>query len=282
MSPQRCLWIAVLIVLVLPRNAAAKDDDADEFFQQNCTACHTIGGGRLIGPDLKEAVQQKDRAWLEHFIQDPEAVLNSGDAYALQLKKDAGGIVMPKMPGVTPEMARALMDLIEAKSKLPNLGGAAATVIEPPFTAGDVMAGARIFLGKQKLSQGGPACVSCHTLGSIGGFGGGRLGPDLTQVYTRLGGRKSLGAWLSAPATPTMQSVFRNHSLQSSEILPLLAVFEDSSRQSQPANANSQIKFSLAGIAGALLGLAFMGWVWRGRIRTVRRALVRSAQRGAA
>ena len=120
MSPQRCLWIAVLILFVLPRNAAAQL--ADDFFQQNCTACHTIGGGRLIGPDLKEAVQQKDRAWLEHFIQDPEAVLNSGDPYALQLKKDANGIVMPKMPGVTPEMAKALLDMIEAKSKLPNSG----------------------------------------------------------------------------------------------------------------------------------------------------------------
>jgi mono/diheme cytochrome c family protein len=269
-----------LILFVLPQNVAAQF--ANDFFQQNCAACHTIGGGRLIGPDLKEAVQQKDRVWLEHFIQDPEAVLNSGDPYALQLKKDAGGIAMPKMPGVTPEMAKALLDMIEAKSKLPNSGAAAVSVSEQPFTANDVLTGTEIFLGKRKLSQGGPPCVSCHTLGSIGGFGGGRLGPDLTLVYKRLGGRKSLGAWLSAPATPTMQSVFRNHSLQSAEILPLLAVFEDSSQQSQPANANSQFKFLLAGIAGALLGLAFMGWVWRGRFRNVRRALVTIAHRGAA
>ena len=280
MSPQRYLLIAVLFALALPQNAAAQL--ADGFFQQNCTACHTIGGGRLIGPDLKEAIQQKDRAWLEHFIQDPEAVLNSGDPYALQLKKDANGIIMPKLPGVTPEMAKALLDMIEAKSKLPNSSVAGVSISEQPFTANDVLTGTEIFLGKRRLSQGGPPCVSCHTLGSIGGFGGGRLGPDLTLVYQRLGGRKSLGAWLSAPATPTMQSVFRNHSLQSAEILPLLAVFENSSRQSQPANSDSQIKFFLVGFAGAVLGLAFMGWIWRGRLRTVRRALVSSAARGAA
>jgi mono/diheme cytochrome c family protein len=278
-SPRRCLLIAVLIALALPRNAAAQL--ADKFFQENCVTCHTIGGGQLIGPDLKEAVQQKDRVWLEHFIQDPEAVLNSGDPYALQLKKDANGIVMPKMPGVTPEMAKALLDLIEVESKLPKSSLAGVAVSEQPFTPDDVLTGTEIFLGKRRLSQAGPACISCHTLGSIGGFGGGRLGPDLTLVYQRLSGRKSLGAWLSAPATPTMQSVFRNHSLQPAEILPLLAVFEDSSRQSQPANSNSQIKFVLVGFAGAVLGLAFMGWIWRGRIRTVRRALVSSAQRGA-
>jgi len=277
---QRFLMIAVLFAMALPLNAAAQT--AEEFFQQNCVSCHTIGGGRLIGPDLKEAIQQKDRAWLEHFIQDPQAVLSSGDAYALQLKKDAGGIVMPKMPGVTPEMAKALLDMIELESKLPISSLAGASMSEQPFTPNDVLTGTEIFLGKRKLSQGGPPCISCHTLGSIGGFGGGHLGPDLTMVYQRLGGRKSLGAWLSAPATPTMQSVFRNHSLQSDEIQSLLAVFENSSKHSQPANATSQIRFFFSGLVGVVLGLAFMGWIWRGRFRSVRRAMVKSAQRGVA
>jgi mono/diheme cytochrome c family protein len=278
-SPQRCLLIAALFALALPRNAAAQL--ADEFFEQKCAACHTIGGGRLIGPDLKEAIQQKDRAWLEHFIQDPPAVLRSGDPYALQLKQEADGMVMPKLPGVTPEMAKALLDMIEVESKLPKSSLARVSISEQPFTPDDVLTGTEIFLGKRRLSQAGPPCVSCHTLGSIGGFGGGRLGPDLTQVYKRLGGRKSLGAWLSAPATLTMQSVFRNHALKSEEILPLLSVFEKSSRESQAANINTQIRFFLVSFAGTLLGLAFMGWIWRGRIRTVRRAMVSSAQRGA-
>jgi mono/diheme cytochrome c family protein len=278
-SPQRCLLIAVLIVLVVPRNAAAQL--ADDFFQKNCVTCHTIGGGRLVGPDLKEAVQQKDRTWLEHFIQDPEAVMNSGDPYALQLKKDANGIVMPKMPGVTPEMAKALLDMIELEAKLPKSGFAGANISEKPFTPENVLTGTEIFLGKQKLSQGGPPCISCHTLGTLSSFGGGRLGPDLTLVYVRLGGRRSLGAWLSAPATPTMQAVFRNHSLQADEILPLLSVFEETARTSQAANSSSLVHFFLAGLVGAVMGLALMGWAWRGRFKTVRRALVSSAQRGA-
>jgi mono/diheme cytochrome c family protein len=278
-SPQRCLLIAVLFALALPRNAAAQL--ADDFFQQSCASCHTIGGGRLTGPDLKEAVQQKDRAWLEHFIQDPNAVLSSGDPYALQLKQDAGGVVMPRISGVTPEMAKALLDMIEVESKLPRSHFAGVSISEQPFTSNDVLIGTEIFLGKRRLSQAGPPCISCHTLGTIGGFGGGRLGPDLTLVYERLGGRKSLGAWLSAPATPTMQSVFRNHSLQSDEIMPLLSIFEDSSQRSQLASTDGQINFFLVGFAGTVLALVFMGWVWRGRIRTIRRALVSGAQRGA-
>ncbi len=278
MSPQRFLLIVVLIAFALPRNATAQL--ADDFFQKNCVACHTIGGGRFVGPDLKEAVQQKDRAWLEHFIQDPPAELNSGDPYALQLKKDANGMVMPKMPGVTPEMAKALLDMIELEAKLPSSSFAGGTASEKPFTPENVLAGTDIFLGLRSLSHAGPPCISCHTLGKLTGFGGGRLGPDLTLVHVRLGGMRALGGWLSAPPTSTMQAVFRDHALQPDEIIDLLSVFEETARTSQPANSNSLMNFFLAGLAGAVLGLAIMGWVWRGRFRTVRRALVSGAQRG--
>ncbi len=252
-----------------------------DFFQQNCTSCHTIGGGRLTGPDLKDVAKQKDRAWLERFVQNPKAVLDGGDPYALQLQQDARGVVMPAVPGITPQMAKLLLDMIEQESKLSKSRFAGVSISDRPFTAGDVMIGMQLFGGERKLSQEGPPCISCHTLGTMNGLGGGRLGPDLTLVYERLGGRKAAGTWLSAPATPTMQAVFRKHQLQSEEILPLLAVFEDASRRSQPADSSTQFNFFLAGFAGVSLSLALMGWIWRGRFRSVRRTLVRTAQRGA-
>jgi mono/diheme cytochrome c family protein len=275
----RLLLLVFVLVCVLPRTAAAQL--AEDFFQQNCTNCHTIGGGRLTGPDLKDVTKQKDRAWLEHFVQNPKAVLDAGDPFALQLQQEARGVVMPTVVGLTPQMVTALLDLIEAESKLPKSRFAGMSISDRPFTPYDVMIGTQIFLGARKLSNGGPPCISCHTLGTVSGFGGGRLGPDLTLVYERLGDRKAVGTWLSAPPTPTMQAVFRQHPVQSEEILPLLSVFEDASRRSQPADNTTQVNFFLAGLVGASMGLALMGWIWRGRIRTVRRTLVRDAQRGA-
>ena len=251
-----------------------------DFFQQSCISCHTIGGGRLTGPDLKDVTRQKDRAWIEHFIQNPKAVIDSGDAFALQLQQDARGVVMPTVPGMNPQMAKALIDLIEAESLLAKSRFAGVTISDRPFTPNDVMNGMALFTGNRKLSQGGPPCISCHTLGTINGLGGGRLGPDLTRVYERLGGRKAVGTWLSAPGTPTMQSVFRQHPLQSEEILPLLSVFEDASRRSQPVDTGSEINFFVAGFAGMGLGLLLMGWIWQSRLRSVRRSLVGAAQRG--
>lgn len=268
----------LLLFFLCPRALAQQPAD---FFQQNCTSCHTIGGGRITGPDLKDVTKQKDRAWLEHFIQNPKAVIDGGDPFALQLQQDARGVVMPAIQGLTPQMAKGLLDMIEAESKLAKSRFAGVSISDRPFTAADVTLGTEIFAGTRKLSQGGPPCISCHTLGTIGGLGGGRLGPDLTRVYERLGGRKAVGAWLSAPVTPTMQAVFRQHPLQSEEILPLLSVFEDASRRSQPADTGTQVNFFIGGFAGASLGLLVMGWVWRNRMRTVRRSMVTAAQRGA-
>lgn len=251
-----------------------------DYFRQNCSVCHTVGKGRLIGPDLEGVTKRKDRAWLIKFLQGPQAMIDSGDPYAAQLLKDAHGIAMPNVGGMTPDLASALLDLIEgapgpAKSEL-----AGVAIDDRPFTASDIVIGKQFFRGEQPLANGGPACVSCHTLGTIGGLGGGRLGPDLTQVFDRLGGRKGLGAWLSAPPTQTMQSVFRNHALQPEEILSLLAVIDDASNRSRPANSSSLAKFALFGFSGMLVGLALLQLAWRGRFRSVRRAIVRAQVRG--
>lgn len=258
----------------------AHAQQAGDFFQQNCTSCHTIGGGRLTGPDLKDVAKQKDRAWLEHFIQGPKAVIDAGDPFALQLQQDARGVVMPTVPGMTAQMAKALLDLIEAESALPKSRFAGVSISDRPFTAYDLATGTALFTGTRKLSRGGPPCISCHTLGTLTALGGGRLGPDLTRVYERLGGRKAAGAWLVAPGTSTMQSVFRQHPLQSEEILPLLSVFEDASRRSQPTDTGTELNFFLVSFAGAGLCLLLMGWIWQGRLRSVRRTMVSAAQRG--
>ena len=277
MKPKFLLLVLLFLGLFPGRVSAQQPAD---FFQQNCISCHTIGGGRITGPDLKDVTKQKDRAWLEHFILNPKAVIDAGDQFALQLQQDARGVVMPTVPGMTPQTAKVLLDLIEAESLLPKSRFAGVTISDRPFTSYDVAIGTEFFAGTRKLSQGGAPCISCHTLGTISGLGGGRLGPDLTRVYERLGGRKAAGAWLSAPATSTMQAVFRQHPLQSEEILPLLSVFEDASRRSQPADNGTQVNFFVAGFAGTALSLLLMGWIWQSRLRSVRRSMVSAAQRG--
>lgn len=275
-------FLLVSLGTCLARPVTARAQDGEAFFHQKCSACHTIGGGHLIGPDLKDVTRRQDRAWLVKFLQDPKAMVDSGDPYAAKLVQEAPGrMVMPAIPGMTPEMANAVLDYIAGGTAAGKPGLAVSPISDRPFSDADVRLGRQIFLGEQRLEAGGPPCVSCHTLGTIGGLGGGRLGPDLTNVFDRLGGRKGVGTWLLNPPTPTMQAVFGTHALKPDEILPLLAAIDEANNARQPAGRSSTAKFFACGFAGMLIGLALLQLAWRGRIRSVRRSIVRAHVRGA-
>lgn len=254
--------------------SAVAQQDAAAFFGQNCASCHTIGGGRLVGPDLKDVTQRKDRAWLLRFLPDPNAMIESGDPYANNLRKEANGVVMPTLPGVDATRAAALLDLVEAESKLPQSYFAGSQISTRPVTPQDVATGRAIFTGSQRLVGGGPPCISCHTVSGIGGLGGGRLGPDLTLVFERLQGRKGLGAWLTNPQSPTMAPVFRKKAVQPEEILPLIALFEDTAKRGAPPDNASMLNFFLLSLGLMVAGLVSLDAIWKKRLRGVRRGLL--------
>ena len=278
MRPIANLAVAAIVCLIACGAAGAQD--AKDFFRQNCISCHTVGGGRLVGPDLKNVTGQKDRAWLVEFLQNPQAMIAKGDPFALKLQEEARGVVMPTISGMSPARAEALLGMLDAESKLAKSEFAGMQMSDRPFTAADVAQGRAIFEGQRRLAGGGPPCISCHTVANLGGLGGGRLGPDLTRVYERLQGRKNMSAWLFAPATPTMGSIFKQTPLKPEEILPLVAFFENAARRSGQDNSASALNFFLAGLGGAGLLLVLMDSAWKRRFRSVRRAMVINTKRG--
>lgn len=266
---------AVFVLFALGTVALAQSPT--DYFRQSCASCHTIGGGRLVGPDLKNVTQRKDRAWLTQFVQGPKSVIDSGDPYALELQKDAQGVVMPTL-GLDASRAQALLDFIEAESKLPKSQFAGTQISDRPFTTRDIDAGRAVFTGAQALRNGGPACISCHTVRGLGGLSGGRLGPDLTLVYERLQGRKGLGAWLTNPASPTMTPIFKKTPLQGDDILPLLAYFEATAKNGGSDDTTARLNFLLVGMGGTVIGLVVLDGVWKKRFRGVRRQLVNKSR----
>ncbi len=266
-----------VVLLAFALVSSAHGQEAAEFFRKNCTSCHWIGGGRLIGPDLKNVTSRKDRDWLVRFILDPKAMFDARDPYALKLKAEAKGVMMVKVPGINAKMANALLDLIEAESRLDSsqFAGKAAAVIT--YTKEDIDAGRKIFSGKTKLKNNGRACISCHTVNTSGGSLGGRLGPELTTVFTRLQGHNALTAWLSAPPTPTMRSVFQARPLEEDEIKSLVAYFESAGSETGYNYDTFIVWMSviLCGLGGSVVGMVLFSGIWGNRFRAVRRPLVK-------
>lgn len=268
----RFVVVAFIVLGTFPLGVRGQESPA--YFKQNCYSCHTIGGGRLVGPDLKGVTTRQDRDWLVRFILNPQGMIDRGDPYAKQILEEARGVVMPPVAGLTRDRANRLLDLIEAESALEKSQFEGVKFSDRPFTSDDVELGRRLFIGIEKFANGGPSCISCHTVRGLTLLGGGRLGVDLTKVSERIGGRKPLSAWLVSPATITMQPVFREHPLDAEEILPLVAYFEDAAKQVGDDDSVAPLTFFLMGLGGMVLVLGLFDVLWKNRFRAVRRPMV--------
>ena len=281
-----------LTVLIVPALLAstlstlhAQDAPSEEtiaFFRQNCASCHTIGGGRLTGPDLKGVTERQEEAWLVDFIRDPKSVIDGGDPYAAELFREARGVYMTQVPGLDRTLTEKLVKLITAESLLERSQFAGLQISDRPLTDADIELGRRLFRGAASYENGAPACISCHTVSGIGGLGGGRLGPDLTQAYDRLEGRKAISAWLGSPPSLVMQPVFKDHALEGEEILALVAYLKASAESEQGEAPASTLQFLLAGFGGSALLLLLFDFLWRKRYRATRRPLIAKQRHHAA
>ena len=75
----------------------ANFDKGKYLFGKNCIACHTIGHGDLIGPDLLGITTIRDRQWLTRMIRRPDVLLDQKDPIATALLKKYNGVRMPNI-----------------------------------------------------------------------------------------------------------------------------------------------------------------------------------------
>jgi len=109
---QRINKLIALILFLLIYNVSdilAQKSPADNF--KSCSACHSIGEGKKIGPDLKGVTERRDEAWLISFIQSSQTMVKAGDAEAVKIF-DEYKIPMPDN-ALTEEEVKALLNYIE-------------------------------------------------------------------------------------------------------------------------------------------------------------------------
>jgi protein SCO1 len=69
----------------------------DILFMTRCAACHTIGGGDKLGPDLQGVAAARPRRWLKRWLKEPDKMIAAKDPIALALKKRYRNIDMPNL-----------------------------------------------------------------------------------------------------------------------------------------------------------------------------------------
>jgi|TARA_B110000116_G_scaffold12502_1_gene10151 hypothetical protein len=87
----RLLFLTVFFTFSL--NLFAQTDGA-QIFKTNCISCHTIGGGRLIGPDLEGVSKKRNADWLKQWINSSSDFIASGDADAIAIFEEYNKVAM--------------------------------------------------------------------------------------------------------------------------------------------------------------------------------------------
>jgi|TARA_B100001971_G_scaffold174744_1_gene168191 mono/diheme cytochrome c family protein len=84
--------VAVIYLGSIQYSKAA--DSGEQIFQSRCTACHTIGKGKLVGPDLAGVTSRREESWLIRQIKEPDSLVAENDPVAMQLLQEANGVPM--------------------------------------------------------------------------------------------------------------------------------------------------------------------------------------------
>ncbi|MCP3939354.1 MAG: c-type cytochrome [Actinomycetia bacterium] len=251
--------IAALVAASSTR-ADAQDPSGADLYAQNCAGCHQAGGVGIEGtfPPLASNPAVADPAYVGGVITNGK----SGPLEVLGVQYDS---VMAPVAGLSADQVEAISEYVSGLAGGDETTTSTTVATEAP-TGGDADRGRDLFIGAKRTSEGTSACASCHTAGDIGNLGGSSLGPDLTDVYAKLGGEAGLSAWLTNPPAPTMTPIFGDHPLTEAEIADLVAYLAEAPNDDEPSD---QIDWLLLiGFIGAVVLFAGMAVAWRGMRRT--------------
>lgn len=263
------LLTAGVVYLAGAESPAQSAGEGEALFTQKCAACHTIGGGRLVGPDLQGVTERRTTEWLTTWISAPDQVLAANDPIAAQLFQEYNSVPMPNLG----------LSQTEVASLIAYIGGTQGSVVAPPAAAsGDAAIGKALFTGARRFQNGGPPCMGCHSVSGLGALGGGALGPDLTPAFNKFG-EAGLVAFLNGIPTATMNAVWSRQPLTPDEQADLSAFLQQASISERPIQALGQL--AALAIAGAALMIAAAHLRWRKRLPGVRRPMVERARRAA-
>jgi cytochrome c2 len=87
-----------------------------EVFSKVCFACHTIGEGKRVGPDLNNVTTKRNEKWLISFIQSSQTMVKKGDKDAVAIFNEFNKIQMPDNK-LTDAEVKNVLAYIKSKSK---------------------------------------------------------------------------------------------------------------------------------------------------------------------
>ena len=270
---KRYLITAVIIVFLA---TSLRAQDGEQLFLQ-CKACHSIGQGKLLGPDLLDVSKKRDAAWVKNFIKSSQSMIKGGDSDAIALFEEFNKLIMIDYP--LPEAdIEAIVKYIDSFSTPDaeedveaNAADSLAALEKEDYLAhidtdDNEARGKALFEGFLEFRNGGASCISCHHVNADEGVQGGLLAKDLTHSFSQIGGLAGIKGMIDFPAYPAMKDAYTKAPITEDESVQL-QVFLMRADKKNSMEASSVTGFLKQGIIGVVVLLVFISLVWFRRKR---------------
>lgn len=115
-------FFSITVILISFSSKASAQDLAggETSFKQLCAACHTVGKGRLVGPDLVGISQRRPVDWIIKFVKSSQSMVKSGDKYADSIFQAYNSTIMPDHPTLNDDQIKNILAYIDNKSTAPT------------------------------------------------------------------------------------------------------------------------------------------------------------------
>jgi len=245
-------FAAILVTMASPALAQTTDQGV-EIYEANCARCHQSDGLGIPGtfPPLTNNPDAGDHGYVVVVVTD-----------GLEGKEIMGVAYDSEMPSFSNRLSADEID--QVSTYVVELsgggGGTASPTTTVPAGPSSGSAGENLFTGATRLTNGGTACIACHTAGEYNGLGGPTMAFNLDGVVEDYGTAGFVAA-ITDPLVDPMIAVFNDHPITEQEANNLAAYLETTN-----ADDSGSISVDLLIMVG-LIGFVVLMLITSGFIR---------------
>ena len=112
----------IIVLSSFQLSVFAQDGDAaagETLFKNNCAQCHATDASVIVGPGMAGIEDRRDAAWIKKWVNNPAAVIASGDKYAVELYEKFNKTQMTAFPAFGEAEIKNILAYIKQANSAP-------------------------------------------------------------------------------------------------------------------------------------------------------------------
>jgi len=202
-------------------------------FKTHCAVCHAVDGGGGVGPNLTDEYwlhggSIKNIFWVIKYGVPVKGMISwQSQLTPTNIRDIASHILSLKgtIPANPKEPQGEFYDEAVVVENIESEPDTRPTINDVGDSLDNIQVGRGLFSGSIRLNNGGPGCITCHSVTEEILPKGALIAPDLTNVYSRLD-EKTILKYATNPYHAVMQAAYKDMPVMEEEVTFLIAFFK--------------------------------------------------------